>query len=128
MESDEPREVIKRQIEANKHLNLLFEHLEREVSIDESFRTGLLKLKSDGVKDISSILDYTVRETIRAIYQINRLRKMYISTWNKIDRRSFHRVIKRHHRNLSRWIARFYPDAFLASLKDSESIGEVKNE
>lgn len=139
MESDEPRKVIKRQIEANKHLNLLFEHLEREVFIDESFRNGLLKLKSEGVKDISSILDYTVRETIRAIYQINqylaipgeeinRLRKMYISTWNKIDHHSFHRIIRKHHQNLSRWIAQFYPDAFLASLQNAESIGEVKNE
>ncbi len=139
MQSDEPMKNIKRQIEGNKHLNLLFEHLEREVSIDENFRAHLLKLKTDGVKDISSIVDYTVRETIRTIYQINqylaipgeeinRLRNMYINTWNKIDRQSFDRVIRNHHRKLSRWIAQFYPDAFLASLQDSETIGKVKNE
>jgi len=139
MDSGESREMIRRQIDKNKHLNLLFEQLELEVNIDEGFRMGLLKMKSEGVKDISSIVDYTVRETVHTIYQINqylaipgeeinRLRNIYINTWKKIDSRSFQRVIRNHHRKLSRWIAQFYPDAFLASLKDRESIGEVRNE
>ncbi len=131
-------EIIRDQIAANHQLNLFFENLEEEILINENFKEKVLELKKSGFQDIEEHVDQAVEQTINTIYRINQyldipakevrsLRRIYFSTWNNLEEDNFREVMNEHHRKLSEWISRFYPEPFISALKSRRRIGCVVN-
>jgi len=132
------KEIIDRQISLNEQLNLFFTSLEEAIAVDEEFKAEVLKMKQSGSGNVDALSTYAAARTIESVYGINQyvdipsdqvrvLEEIYHATWAELDRENFDAVIKRHHRRLSEWLARFYPETFVQALRNRKEIGHVEN-
>ena len=132
------KNYIDRQFEQNRNLNLFYDHLEEAVKVDSGFVKTILLAKRHNY-NIEELLSYTVDQMVSNLYRINQysnlsrsdlstLRGIYKNTYETITKENSTQTIKEHHRDLSKWISKFYPDTFKTALKDNSVIGQVVNE
>lgn len=135
---DNLTEIINKQIDNNKELNLFFKNLDSEIMIDNSFRKEILELKEKSNTDISEVVKTTAKSVLDNFFMINQyiqvsskdqsdLNDIYFNTYSKIDSNNFEMVMKSHFRKLSSWLSRFYTKHFLEALSQNKSIGQVVN-
>jgi len=130
---------IKKQIETNKNINLLFKGLSDIVKINEDFKDNLLELKKKNIEISDQVLNDTIKNTLERIYEINqfinidengiaKLNKLYRNTYRMVNENNFNIILEKHFKNLSSIISNYYPERYKIKLHDIEKIGSVVNE
>ena len=105
--------AIEKQIEKNKHLNLLYDHVEDMVQIDPYFAQVLANLHRHRPWEMEDLISQAVEKTLSALYAVNQflsitperkeeLRRIYQVSWEQYDPARPSAFIRAHHARLSR--------------------------
>lgn len=130
--------IIHEQIHDNSDLNLFFEDLENEITINKTFKEKIIKIKQNNKVDINQMIKITTKAVIAQFYMINQyiqltsqdekeLGNIYYETYNSINNENFERIMKIHFRRIASWLSKFYPSHFIHSLSKNSRIGKVVN-
>lgn len=134
---------IKQQLDANKSKNLLFENIQQSMNVAPSFLAALEESLNSNAGDeseevYSEFISFTAKELVKRLYSINpyvRISKEDFGNLEQIYRQTWQRIVKTrtikatlnefHYPELSKWLAKLYPDEFQKFLKSSPDIGHV---
>lgn len=137
---------IKQQLDVNKSKNLLFENVQQTMNVTPSFLAALEELLNSNLSDISEevyseFVSFAAKELVKRLFSINpylrvgkeevgNLEQIYRQTWQRIKKtRNIKTTLNEfHYPELSKWLAKLYPEEFQKFLKLSPGIGRVTYE
>ena len=137
------KEILSKQLNTNRDKNLLFYKLEEVLSIDPDFIRGITEIKNSKTgnysrEDIDALVEHTVDELLRKIYNINQfvqitegdikeVKGVYLETWEIIKNTDNveDTIYKYHYPRLSLWLSKFYPPEINEIIKNQKTINKV---
>jgi hypothetical protein len=132
---------IKRQLDANKTINLLFENAKQIMDIEPGFLAALEELLISDEKPETlraELVSFTAHELVKRLRSVNpylrinskqieKLEKIYGRTWQKIVQTGDIKTTLKefHYPTLSAWLASLYPEKFHQALQRSATVSPV---
>jgi len=128
---------IQKQLHANRNVNILYPAASQSMVIDARFRDALLQTKADPAsqREISRLIDVTVRECVHNILRINqylnisekhreRLAGIYYRTWDLLQSNDDIDTVLRteHYPAIQAWVSELYPQTLLKTLAHRQKI------
>ena len=125
------------QFSINRNKNFLFKELHTIVGMYDGFVRELEKWRRNppGEQTVRAVIDFAVRECSRHIHHLNQyidiseddrknLACIYRSTWLRLvaNQDPVRVLLHDHHRKISDWLKKHYPDRFVSELLDSKII------
>ena len=125
------------QFSINRKKNFLFKELNTIVGMDDGFIRELEKWRRNPPDEetVRAAVDFAVRECIRIIHRLNqyidiseddrkKLACIYRSTWDRLvaNQDPVRMLLRVHHRKISDWLKKHYPDRLVSELLDVKII------
>jgi hypothetical protein len=130
------KEIIIKQLDYNRHKNILYKNPQDILSIDQDFLTALKEYQASDITE--DLITYASDEMIKAVYSINQfinvqedkkeeLKEIYRQSWRFISGGMDVKdcLFKKHYPAISLWLSSLYPPLIKEYLKEQKETGSI---